>query len=178
MKFGELSIKEYIEVLSSKQSVPGGGSALALVLELAISLDLMVANFTLNKKGYEEFNQEIEEMIDSLLVMRSKAHELIDLDGMAYQRVIDAYRSKDQQLISLASINGCEIPFQLYNLTRKCEEVCLRILQIGNKNLLSDARIALKLCQSIYDGCLDNIKCNIEGILDSKVKQKYQEILK
>ena len=46
MKLSDLTINEYFDLLSSKKSVPGGGSCLGLVLEASCSLGLMVCNFT------------------------------------------------------------------------------------------------------------------------------------
>ena len=54
MIFNEKTILDYTNNVSERSSVPGGGSVLALVNELSASLLLMVARFTLNKKGYEE----------------------------------------------------------------------------------------------------------------------------
>ena len=59
MKLSDLTINEYFDLLSSKKSVPGGGSCLGLVLEASCSLGLMVCNFTLDKKGYENVQTEI-----------------------------------------------------------------------------------------------------------------------
>ena len=59
MSFKDLSIEEYNHALGEKKSTPGGGSALAITLSLACSLLLMVINFTLDKKGYEEHQKRI-----------------------------------------------------------------------------------------------------------------------
>jgi formiminotetrahydrofolate cyclodeaminase len=52
MRFEELKITEYNKLVGEKVSTPGGGNVLAMVLANAISLDLMVVNFTIEKKGY------------------------------------------------------------------------------------------------------------------------------
>lgn len=178
MKLNELSIIEYCNLLAEKRSVPGGGSALSLVLEIACSLGLMVANFTINKKDYEIYYDEVSEIIVKLSRLKEEAHNLIDEDSVAYKEIMEAYKSKDADKISLASIHGCEVPYQLYMLTKECEELCERIEEIGNRNLLSDARIAVDLCQAIYPGCKDNIICNIDQIHSKKIKDKYLELLK
>ena len=51
----EKKICEYLEVLSSKAPVPGGGGASALAGALGNALGQMVVNLTVGKKKYAEF---------------------------------------------------------------------------------------------------------------------------
>lgn len=178
MKLNELTINEYSTLLAAKKSAPGGGSALALVLELACDLGLMVANFTINKKGYEPYFEEINKITAALLEYKQIANRLIDEDAIAYKGVMDAFKSQEKKLIEQASIYACEVPFTLYTTTSEVEKLCSRLYEIGNKNLISDAKIGTELCKSIYSGCVDNIKCNIDNIASLDVKKKYLEILK
>ena len=50
----EKKISEYLEVLSSKAPVPGGGGASALAGTLGNALGQMVVNLTVGKKKYAE----------------------------------------------------------------------------------------------------------------------------
>jgi formiminotetrahydrofolate cyclodeaminase len=50
--FRNKSIEEFIEVLSSKEPVPGGGGASALAGTMGTALARMVGNLTLGKKKY------------------------------------------------------------------------------------------------------------------------------
>ena len=49
--FTEKSCKEFINVLSSKEPVPGGGGASALVGAIGMALGSMVGNLTLGKRN-------------------------------------------------------------------------------------------------------------------------------
>lgn len=177
MKLSELTIKEYSSLLSARKSTPGGGSCLSLVLELACDLGLMMANFTLGKKGYEDVEEKVSKIVDELETIKLRAHTLIDLDGDAYGKVMTAYKNGDKKEIEEASLYACEIPYELYNLTKKTEELCLTLVNIGNKNLVSDAKIAIDLCLSIYNGCLLNIKANISNVEEIK-REKFLSLLK
>ena len=103
MKLNELTINEYSSLLAAKKSVPGGGSCLALVLELAWDLGLMSVNFTIDKKGYESVREEESSLGEKLNLIKTRANELIELDGLAYQQVLDAFKSKDVKKIQDAS---------------------------------------------------------------------------
>ena len=60
------SIVQYLEALSSKSPIPGGGGAAALSAAFAFSLGMMVGNLTLGKKSYADFQNELEEIMKSL----------------------------------------------------------------------------------------------------------------
>lgn len=177
MKLNELTINEYSALLEAKKSVPGGGSCLALVLELACDLGLMTCNFTIEKKGYEGVQEEVLSLCNRLKSIKEKANNLINLDGEAYQQVMNAFRSKDEVEIKKASLFACEVPYEVYTLTKEVEDICERLYLIANKNVISDAKIGSDLCKAIYPGCRYNIECNINQVEEEK-REKYISLLK
>jgi len=60
--FKEMSIKKFMDETSSDSPAPGGGSIAALNGASAAALIQMVANLTLDKKGYENVQKEMEEI--------------------------------------------------------------------------------------------------------------------
>ncbi len=177
MSFLDLKVSEYLTKVGSKTSTPGGGSVLGLVLSLACNLDLMVCNFTLNKKGYEEVSKEIEELINKINEIDLNAKKLMDEDSTCFSKLMDAYRSKDEEKIALESIDAAMVPYNLYMETKKLEEISSRLCLIGNKNVVSDSSTAHDLCLSIYNGCKLNIQANIGAIKDKEVLDKLNSIL-
>ena len=57
------TIEGFLEVLSSKEPVPGGGGASALAGALGNALGQMVANLTIGKKKYADVEAEIKELL-------------------------------------------------------------------------------------------------------------------
>lgn len=53
----EQNMQEFIEVLSSKAAVPGGGGACAYVAAAGMALGAMVANLTTGKKKYAQYQE-------------------------------------------------------------------------------------------------------------------------
>ena len=66
------SIVQYLEALSSKSPIPGGGGAAALSAAFAFSLGMMVGNLTLGKKSYADFQDELEGIMKSLEEAKQK----------------------------------------------------------------------------------------------------------
>lgn len=62
----EQTIDQYLQVLSSKQPVPGGGGASALAGALGSALGLMVGNLTVGKKKYAAVEEEIKSDMERL----------------------------------------------------------------------------------------------------------------
>ena len=177
MSFQKLTIEEYQSLLESKKSTPSGGSALALTLETAASLCLMVCNLTVNKKGYEEVYSQIEKYIEEVKVIKEEAKKLMDEDSIAFDSLMDAFRNKDSEAIASRAIDSAMVPFKLYNQTKKLQIIAEVLEKIGNKNVQSDAIIAIELCKAIYYGSILNIKANIPYIKDEKVIQELNSIL-
>jgi len=65
------TIQEFLDVLSSKQPVPGGGGASALAGALGTALGLMVGNLTVGKKKYADVEEEVILMIEKLTSMQA-----------------------------------------------------------------------------------------------------------
>ena len=177
MKLNELTINEYSSLLAAKKSVPGGGSCLALVLELACDLGLMSVNFTIDKKGYESVREEVCSLGEKLNLIKARANELIELDGLAYQQVMDAFKSKDVKKIQDASLYACEVPYELYRLSFEVEDICERLFVIANKNIISDAKIGSDLAKSVRPGYVSNIGCNINQVNEEK-REEFLSLLK
>lgn len=177
MEYKLLSIKEYNEMISAKKSTPGGGSALAIALSLAISLCKMVINFTIDKKGYEELKEKLSQMNTQLDLYLLKSYKYADLDSSTFASLMAAFKSQDENEIEKCSIDASMIPYNLYLLTERVQAIADELFLIGNKNVVSDAKIASDLCYSIYPGCILNIKANIKNIRNQQVINTFKTII-
>ena len=88
MKLVEMKIGEYIDLLSSDAPAPGGGSASALSGVQGISLGIMVANLTLGRKKYAQFESLCKQTIDKGNLLKEKMLKLMNDDTRAYSKVI------------------------------------------------------------------------------------------
>lgn len=85
------SCSEFSLLLASKQPVPGGGGAAALVGALAASLASMVGNYTAGKKLYAAYEADIERALDRAEAARSALLALVDADAAAFEPLSRAY---------------------------------------------------------------------------------------
>ena len=177
MEYKDLTIKEYNELLQTKKATPGGGSALAITLSTAISLCQMVINFTIEKKGFEDYVPRLKEFKEQLDLYLLKAYKYSDLDSSTFSNLMAAFKEKDSAKIEQASIDASMIPFNLYLLTERVQVIADELFIKGNKNVVSDAKIASLLCYSIYPGCALNIEANIKNIQNPEVINMLKTVL-
>ncbi|MGN1295390.1 MAG: cyclodeaminase/cyclohydrolase family protein [Bacilli bacterium] len=176
MSFKDLSIEEYNRILGEKKSTPGGGSALAITLSLACSLCLMVINFTIDKKGYEDHKERLLILKEKMEQIEEKAFSLADEDSLTFKALMASYKYQDSDLISQRAKECCLVSYNLYLYTEQVEAIARELILKGNKNLISDAKIAASLCISIYPGCKMNIEANMSSIKDSSFIEQMKSI--
>ena len=72
MAVEQQTIQEFLDTLSSKAPVPGGGGASALAGALGSALGQMVANLTIGKKRYQEVEEEIKLLLEQLEAIKGE----------------------------------------------------------------------------------------------------------
>lgn len=180
-------IKDYIEKLSSKEPIPGGGSAAALAGALSSALTAMVFNLTIGKKVYEEYNEEEKALINTTLKNIEDCNielmDFMDKDGEAFLSLMAAFRlpkeSQEDKIkrndkIQLGYENALKVPL---NLAKKCIELYEYVLvasKYGNKNVISDAGVAAILLQGAVESAILNVKINLSGIRDEDYKENIE----
>ena len=88
----EKKISEYLEVLSSKAPVPGGGGASALAGALGNALGQMVVNLTVGKKKYAEVEEEMQKYLTDLKNMQQEFLHFSDRDAEVFAPLAECYR--------------------------------------------------------------------------------------
>ncbi len=191
MKYIDATIKKYLDDLSAKLPAPGGGSAAALVSSVGVSLLSMVANFTVDKKGYEKFQDEIKDILTQLSTLNSQLSTLIDEDVEAYGKLSEAYKlpknteqeikQKDEKIQSCLK-DSLAVPCKIFTLSVDALPLAFRLSEIGNKNLLSDVSCGASILKAGIESAKFNIDINLKFITDAEfvkeAKAKYEKEIK
>ncbi len=183
----KLSIKSFLDDLSSNLPVPGGGAASALVSSLGASCFLMVANFTLNKKGYEKYQQEVKELIEKFTGYKNHLEQLINKDIEAYNEVNKSYKLPkttllDSELrnkqIQQALKNSTLVAFEIIEISHNCIILADKLLKVGNKNLITDIACGVLFLSSGISAAKYNVLINLKSINDSKFCSEIKKRIK
>lgn len=146
-------IEEFLNDVASSRPTPGGGAVAALAGAEAAGLVEMVCNLTKPYGSLAEAAAEAKKLRSDLL-------DLADEDVKAFDRVVFAYKLKDNEEIKNSLNRAIEVPEKVKKLSRRVEELAKEVSQIGNKNTISDAKTAVHLAVAAQKSAEENIEVN------------------
>jgi formiminotetrahydrofolate cyclodeaminase len=170
--FLENSLKNYIEILSSKTPAPGGGSATALCASLSSSLLNMVLNYTIGKKQYSNFEEELKKIKEKNEEILKECINFIEEDSKIYYKIDKAMKERlsPEEYLKL-SIN---LHFKICQYMSKIVDFCDILTEKGNINLISDTGISNILAFSSFISAKINILINLKYIGDENLKKEIK----
>ncbi|MFI5174971.1 MAG: glutamate formimidoyltransferase [Terriglobia bacterium] len=167
--------ESFIEAVAAPTPAPGGGSVAAAAATLAAGLGEMVAARSKGKKAAAAFEDELSSILRVLAELRAELKRAIDDDTGAYNLVTAAYKlpkesetdkAQRQLRIDEALRQATLVPFHVAEASKKVLENILRLEVIGNKNMISDIRVAREMARTALFGALENVKINLESTGD------------
>jgi formiminotetrahydrofolate cyclodeaminase len=165
-------INHFLAELESANPTPGGGSTSALVGGLSTALAKMVCNTTLRKKEDKEISEYLEELDQA----RIEFEKLITADIEAYQKVIKAYKSQDQELIEVAMKRATDVPLMIMEETIEVLEIMEKLMKLINHTSLGELGTAVFLADSVLNSMALIVEINSELIIDEKYKNKIIQV--
>lgn len=182
--YKENKIKEFLEKLSSSDSMPGGGVASSLVAANGISLILMVCNLTIGKEKYKENEALVISVKNEAEKLKEKFLELMDKDAETFkvmEKVFAMPNSTEEEKnlrkekMQEACKICCETPKEMIENAIKGIELTDSIYGKSNKSAESDLIVGKKLLRASIEGAWENIAINLRYINDEKFVKEYEE---
>lgn len=176
-----MQVKEYLDVLKSDAPAPGGGSVSALAGAQGVGLFMMVADLTIGKEKYADFQDVCKEAKEKGMPLYEELVDGIDKDTEAFNLVAAAFKMPKEteedkaarrQAIADGTLVSTEVPFRTMQLGY--EGLCLAKTLIGksNPNAASDLGVAILNLTACIKGAWLNVKINLPGVKD-EAKAKY-----
>lgn len=182
--YKENRIKEFLEKLSSSDSMPGGGVASSLVAANGISLILMVCNLTIGKEKYKENEALVISVKNEAEKLKEKFLELMDKDAETFKVMEKVFampnfteeeKSIRKEKMQEACKICCETPKEMIENAIKGIELTDSIYGKSNKSAESDLIVGKKLLRASIEGAWENIAINLRYINDEKFVKEYEE---
>ena len=158
-KYIHHTLEEYVDALSQKTPVPGGGSAAALTASVAAALLSMVANYSIGKSSSKAAGKRIEGVLHKSEHLRKQFLELVDLDAQAYLRVVQS-RGVALKERRMALKEARKVPLKVCRLCYQAVRLTPILVEEGNKHLLSDVEVAVELLEAAFNAALINVRIN------------------
>ena len=174
-------IQQFLDELASKAPTPGGGSAAAIMGAMGAALVSMVCNLTLGKKNYASVEDEIKAVLEKSESLRVLLTDMIRADMNAFNQVMEAYgmpkiTDEDKQTrdnaIQLALKAATDIPLSCAKASSEVIELSRIVAEKGNKNVASDAGVAVLAGYSALKSAALNVYVNIGAIKDETFAQE------
>ena len=178
----EKKICEYLEVLSSKAPVPGGGGASALAGALGNALGQMVVNLTVGKKKYAEVEEEMQEYLERLKNMQQEFLHLSDRDAEVFAPLAECYRlpsatpeekEHKETIMEEKLLDASMVPVEIMEKALELLEILDVLADKGSRMAVSDVGVAVQFTRTALLGAVMNVYINTKSM---KNREKAEEI--
>lgn len=190
MDMCQRTCENFVEVLASKEPVPGGGGASAIVAAVGVALGNMVGSLTVGKKKYAEVEADIialktkaDGLQKDLLELMQKDADLFEPLSKAYglPKETEAEKAEKARVMEAALRDACSVPLEI--MIKCCEGVELQkeFAQKGSALALSDAGVGVVFCKAALQGASLNVFINTKSMTDrayaEDINQKAEAML-
>jgi len=172
--YSQKSIEEFLNDLSSSNSIPGGGSAAALSGALNAAVISFIANLTIGKEKYKEVEAEAKEILAESEELKKEMLLMIDQDSKILSDILDSYKDGDQNKVKSVCQDAVEFSMDMTKKAVRLMRFSLEISEIGNRMLASDFEVAAYIGDAAVSSAIANVKINLKS-LDN---QEYKENIK
>lgn len=178
----EKKISEYLEVLSSKAPVPGGGGASALAGALGNALGQMVVNLTVGKKKYAEVEEEMQKYLTDLKNMQQEFLHFSDRDAEVFASLAECYRlpsatpeEKEHKdaVMEEKLLDASMVPVEIMEKSLELLEILDVLADKGSRMAVSDVGVAVQFTRTALLGAVMNVYINTKSM---KNREKAEEI--
>ncbi len=171
----EMKTTEFLEELSSKAPVPGGGGASAAVGAFGTALGMMVANLTVGKKKYAAVEEEILAARKELERLRNRLVTLTDRDAQAFEPLSKAYglpknteeeKAAREKIMESALYEASVVPMEIMETVLSSMDLLEILGEKGSRLALSDVGVGILFAQAALEGASLNVFINTRLMKD------------
>jgi formiminotetrahydrofolate cyclodeaminase len=176
----ESSIYQFINELSSDAPIPGGGGASGLVAACGMALGNMVLSLTTGKKKFEQYQDEIDDLIEKGNNLTDALLRGMDADAAAFIPLTMAYRmpkdteeeqAKRDAVMEEALVTASEAPLHMMANIMEAMHLIHRIAEIGSRMAISDAGVGIQCCMAAMHGASLNVFINTKSMKNREVAE-------
>jgi len=176
-----LTVRQFIEEVTSRSSAPGGGSASAAIAAIGAGLGSMVAKLTLGVRKFEDLDAKMRKLVPPLHHAANSLIPMIDADTDAFNDYMEALRlpcdSKEEKehrnkKLQQGLKKAIDIPLTTMKLADAAWDAMVEIAKYGNIASKSDIEVGAKALETGIWGAYKNVMINMTDITDDNFKNK------
>lgn len=169
----QMEIGSFVEALSSKAPIPGGGGASALAGALGSALGQMVGNLTIGKKKYAAVEEEIREKMEKLSRLSEEFLRLADRDEEVFKPLSEAYglpketpeeREYKDAVMEERLLAATMVPLEIMERSVQTMEILEVLARKGSVMAVSDVGVAVQFARTALLGGVMNVYINTKSM--------------
>ena len=177
-------IIDFLNDLKSEAPAPGGGAVAALTGAQGAALVMMVANLTIGKKKYAEYEELNIRVRDEAQEVLNRLIHGIDDDKDAFTGVSNAYampketeeeKAARKKAIADASVNAGLAPLNACRAAVEGLRLNVQILGKSNKNLVSDLYVSALNLNACIQAAKMNVLANTSYLADKEMAASWEK---
>lgn len=175
-------ISEFLDMLSSKQPVPGGGGASALGGALGTALGQMVGNLTIGKKKYQEAEEEMKQHIEKLITLQNEMLRLAEEDARVFAPLAAAYslpckteeeKEYKDKVMEENLLKASLVPLEVMERSVEALTIMEALAARGSRMAVSDVGVGVQFLRTSLLGAVMNVYINTKSM---KNREKAEEL--
>lgn len=184
MKLVDMKITEFLDVLKSDAPAPGGGSASALSGAQGCALLMMVADLTLGKEKYRDFEEiclqakkKGQSLYEELRASVDRDTEAFNLISAAFKLPKDTDEEKAVRRAAIAdgTLTATEVPFNTMKLGFEALKLVESLIGKSNPNCSSDLGVGALHLKACIEGSWLNVKINLPGVKNEEKAEYFEK---
>ncbi len=184
MRLTEKTCKEFADLLASKEAVPGGGGAAALVGALGVALNSMVANFSIGKKKFIDVEDKHRDILRRGNELKDELIDLIDSDAENFLPLSKAYgikaitdkeKSEKEIVLQNALKIACSAPMNMVECIYESILLHEELVDISSKLIISDVGVGVQCLKAALYSAQLNVVINVNSIKDEEYIKEVRE---
>lgn len=187
----EQTIGVFLENLSSKAPVPGGGGASALAAALGNALGQMVANLTIGKKKYAQYEEEIKEIREKLETLQGELTGLADEDEKVFAPLAASYslpsateeeKAYKEKVMEENLLAASLVPLAVMEKAVEMMTFMETLGEKGSRLAVSDVGVGIQFIRTGLAGAVMNVYINTKSMKNrekaGELNEKANRLLK
>lgn len=179
-----MRIQEFLDVLSSKEPVPGGGGASALAGALGNALGQMVSNLTIGKKKYALVEDEIKELAERMKGIQGQFTQLADQDAKVFAPLAKCYslpsdteeeKAYKAEVMEARLLDASLVPMEIMEKAAEMLEIMDIFADKGSRMAVSDVGVGVQFIRTALLGAVMNVYINTKSMKNRGKAEEMNE---
>lgn len=173
--FTKKSCVEFVSVLASKEPVPGGGGASALVGAIGMALGNMVGSLTVGKKKYADVQDDIAALQKKAYALQDELLALVARDAEVFEPLSRAYgmpkdtpeqQAEKDKVMEKCLRECCDVPLAIMEQCCKAIDLQKEFGAKGTAIAISDVGCGVVCCKAALQAASLNVFINTKSMKD------------